>query len=1358
MAIFAKHKVSMIKGIIVIMFVMFSVANSRAQQGIPKGSIIKSSTSSFTVRIDISILGYDTIKTIDGETTIVPIIKDAMRIGDAGSPSSIVYSIPLTVPNENGFALQSCKTGIIQQVKGRIAPIPTLRKVSDSISDFVHVINASAYAKADFNSWASISYSGISRNRHVAHLLIKALRTNPASGIIEIPKSIECTVAFNQAQFTSSRKDPGFDDLAFTANHRETKSWTVGDQQSYAKITPRTLKSSGPWAQVKVTKQGIYRIDKSMLASAGIIANKDALSTLKVFGLGGTLLPENVDSAGVNSMSEQAVIVRTTADGELEGLYFYGEPATGFRLGTDDAGKNLDFRHFTHPYDKESSYLITIGGTPGLRAKALPTIPADSIAHRPSTFTSRMFNEEELMNAFSAPSGRIWFGKTIESLSPRTYTTILQDLARTDSITYRYRVVSKTKQDGTLIVSEQGKEIDVVNISGTNPFNNPYSYTEAKGTPLQEIRFPSTLIPQDNRSVFRFSYESPLGGPASTAIMDWFEILYPRTLNAFNNELEVYSDLKKNGGTEYNVSGFTGQNIFGFDISNPRHPQLLENVSTTGGIYVFRNTESSSKPRRYFVSGAFIAPTIKSITLSELRNDNEGAEMLLITHQELLESANAYKAYRESTGTSVKVVTTKDIFAEFSCGMTDVTAIRDYATHALKNWTKKPKYMMFWGDGHYDYKNIQVTKTNFIPTYQIDDTPQEYRETVSACVDDYFARLIGKDNMIDIMMARMPVLSNDNGMWLVQKIKHYEQQLMKGTWQQRVCLVADDGPVGSGSEGTQHTSQSERLARTYIPEDMLLEKIYLAEYPAEIVSNGRRKPAVTQELLSEINDNGMVLLNWIGHGSPRLWAHERVFEKETIIPQMLNKDKLFFLTAATCDFARFDDAERESGAEDLVRSERGGAIGVFAATRLVYSYENAEICEQFYTDLFSRDANGLYLTLGEAMFKTKQLRFRDNDEKYLILGDPSLRLQFPNDIVQFDSINMTAIDANLPDTSLIRMKALQTVSVAGTIRKGNGKEIDDSFNGTILVTVKDSDIELKVKDPVDNVTHTINEQGSILARSTFQVNNGRFTGSFIVPKDIGFTNKRGRMIGFAYASDDKTAKGSTTSFTVGGIESVSEPDTIGPTIAVYLDNRTFQPGNLVRRNPLLIVDLFDNTAINATGAGIGHNIEAWFNTDRIPVDLTEEYQADLSDARKGTAQKRIFTLKEGTNSVRVRAWDVWNNYSETETYFRLADNDSVLITEGLFVYPNPTNQEANIGFIHNQSLPTIAEIRIFDLNGRLVKQDKIEKQELHTWTYRWDCRDEYNAGVPVGVYHCVMNVKQTNGSGMVLHGKIIVNR
>ena len=468
----AIHTMTMIKGIIVCMLCIFISNGMQANQGLPKSSIIQSDVKKFTVRLNVEIMGYDTIQTVDGQITIFPQIKHAIRKGNPGSPSEIVYSIPLTVPGEQQFSLHSCKTGMIQKVQGLISPVPTLVKDSENISGFIHRIDDALYAIEHKTNWAEITYSGIARNRHIAHLNIKALRVHAITGILEIPKTIECTVIFNPKNVNSPIIADDFDEIDISANHNETRSWLVEKQSAFAKIIPKTLKLTGPWAKVNVNQQGIYTLDKSALASAGINVGKDLISTIKVFGLGGTMLPEHVDSALANTMSEQPIIVKTNNDGELDAIYFYGEPAKGFRLDTDEAGKNLDFRHFTHPYDNESSYLITFGGASGLRAKLVPAISNDSVKFRPSTFMSRTFNEEELMNAFSAPSGRVWFGKSIESISPRTFTTVLTDFARIDSVVYRYKVVSKTKSDGQLTVSEQNNQIDAVTIPGTNPFNN----------------------------------------------------------------------------------------------------------------------------------------------------------------------------------------------------------------------------------------------------------------------------------------------------------------------------------------------------------------------------------------------------------------------------------------------------------------------------------------------------------------------------------------------------------------------------------------------------------------------------------------------------------------------------------------------------------------------------------------------------------------------------------------------------------------------------------------------------------------------------------------------------------------------
>jgi len=201
----AIHTMTMIKGIIVCMLCIFILNGMQANQGLPKSAIIQSDLKKFTVRLKVEIIGYDTIQTVDGQTTIFPQIKHAIRKGNPGSPSAIVYSIPLTVPSEQHFSLHSCKTGMIQKIQGLISPVPTLVKDSENISGFIHRIDEALYAIEDKTNWAEITYSGIARNRHIAHLNIKALRVNAITGILEIPKTIECTVIFNPYEFLDNR-------------------------------------------------------------------------------------------------------------------------------------------------------------------------------------------------------------------------------------------------------------------------------------------------------------------------------------------------------------------------------------------------------------------------------------------------------------------------------------------------------------------------------------------------------------------------------------------------------------------------------------------------------------------------------------------------------------------------------------------------------------------------------------------------------------------------------------------------------------------------------------------------------------------------------------------------------------------------------------------------------------------------------------------------------------------------------------------------------------------------------------------------------------------------------------------------
>jgi hypothetical protein len=1306
--------------------------------------VIRSSALELVISYTPQFEKLDTIITSSGEQTILPRISGtAITQGIYGAPSLLAVSAPIAIPSPSDFTITNVQAIGVRRIAQKMTPVPTPYR-NGEFYESVCVLNPKLYNSAASPEWVTLTYGGIARNRYIADLSIIAARYDGISQTIELPTKIIVTIRFSSNTQTHLSSKDDYDVLR-VLNNEQSKSWKI-EQPTLAKLSDdKKILSSGKWAKIVIENEGIYKIDAALLSKYGINLTAADIPTVKIFGNGGVPLTEDGTQALNNQLREQPIIVRSKPNGELDAILFYASGANGFEY------KNKSFKHFLNPYSVNSSYLITYGGQPGIRATELEA--PSTILNRPTSYTARIFNEEELTNAFPVPSGRTWFGRTVDNSLPQTFTTPLQNLVRSGEIFYRYSLAHRTPQNGNFIIAENGTTIDTVELTGTNPNKNPYNYTEAYSR-IGSAKLPASLISSDNRSVLKFTY-STTNKSSGSGLMDWFEIHYPRECVAINNEIEFYTDATLGGGTEYSFNGFSGE-IFGFDVTDRANPKILKNFSSTGGMFILRSELLVGSPRRFYIASSVKVPRMEATDVADLRSNFANTDVIVITNKNLIESANKFKEYRQSQKElSVSVVTTEQIYNEFSGGMTDITAIRDFLAFAFANWTNKPKYVLLWGDGHYDYKNIQTQEVNYIPPYESEYSEGGYDETGTFTSDDYYARIAGNDLKIDVAIARMTITTPEVGQWIVEKIKQYEKNSDKGEWQSRVTLVADDGLTTNGDDRTDHTKGSEDLSKGSIPREMQQRKIYLPEYPVENVPNGRRKPEVTAQLLNQVNTEGTILLSWVGHGSPRVWAHEFVFERETTIPQMTNLNKLFFLTAATCDFARFDDGDRQSGAEELVLSRVGGAIGVFAASRPVFSGENKLIAGLFYKHLFSRAGDGKYLRLGDIMYNVKQERTSLNDLKYFLLGDPTMRLLFPEDIVRIDAINGQPTTDSIPLMPLLQ--ALSQVTVDGSIITPKSPLTDTSFNGTVILTMNDSDIDARVTDLADDVTHSILKSGGLLNRSAYRVKNGKFKAQFVMPKDLSFTNQQGHLYGYAF-SDTRTAKGDSRSFRVGGIIADIEHfnDNKGPDISIFLDDRSFQSGNLVRKSPLFIVDLFDSTGINTTGSSIGHKIEVWFDSNPAPIDLTPSFSTSLDDSRKGSAEKQLFNLTSGGHTARVRAWDVLNNYSEAQTNFRVAATDKKIITDNLQCYPNPASNGTRITFQHNQSQSFTVEIHIFAADGRLVRSISQTIDGLHTASIPWDGFDNDGSKVSQGSYVYSVDVRTANGDTEQLFGKISI--
>jgi hypothetical protein len=1092
--------------------------------------------------------------------------------------------------------------------------------------------------------------------------------------------------------------------------------------------------SAGTWLRVIVQEEGIYRITAEQLRQFGVSLTPEEIPTLKLFGTGGEPLPESVSEALREQVVEQPLIVRTTADGQLRDILFYAAAPSGFRF------RDSVFEHFLNPFSSVNTYLLTWGRSPGLRAQPLPVPYADSV-YRPATCTARIAREEELYNPFSLPSGRDWLGPTMDPSMAVVYTTPLPELERSGTVRYRFVVANRATVPARIQVFETDQLLWEGTLGATS------DYTEAVATPPIVVELPAESIPRDNRSTLRFLYSTAAG--TGFGHVDWVEIHYPRRFVASDNTFEFFTEPQWEGVLEFSIVGFSGDELWGFDVTDRRRPQLLENLAHAPGVFVFRIEQQRNQPRRFFLSRRLLTPRIERAQVLGLRQRQQGVPLLIITHPELRASAEAYRRYRDSTGVEGLVVTTEALFDEFAAGMPDPTAIRNFLAFALSTWQPAPRFVVLWGDAHYDYKGIATKTPNYVPTYESANPSTVYNAIASYATDDYYTWLQGEDALPDIALGRIPVSSDADGFWMVEKLRRYERSSAEGLWRTTVTLVADDGPTSRGySDGALHTDQSEGLSRR-LPPFLLQRKLYLVEYPAQNVPGGRRKPGITQDLVAGVNA-GTLLLNWTGHGNPRLWAHEQVFERETTTPLFQNADRFFFLTAATCDFARFDNPQVPSGSEALLLSRLGGAIGVFAASRLVYATPNAAIVDSFYQSLLGRQSDGTFPSVGEAYMKTKLQRFDIlNDRKYVLLGDPVLRLLLPTGIVVLDSLNGVPVGDSLPPVA-----AWSRVRLAGRVLSP-ARQLWEDFSGRLFVALFDAPVTRRVVEEFSGgkTSHIFVKLGGMLHQGIYRVERGRWQAEFIVPREVSFSSLPGRLFIAAFAEDGRSAAGVDTSIRFAGIATSEAPDTVGPRIWLYIDDPSFRPGDLVRSVPELIAELWDESGIN-TAATLGRRIEAWIDEETSSLDLTPLFQLLPDSSGRGIVRKPLLGLSAGMHRVRLRAWDVYGNFSVAETYFRIADE---LTLEEPSVVPNPVSQfPVRFSFLFSGNESARVEVLISDILGTEVYRQEVELQPLRRVELLWDGRTRLGIPVAPGVY--VYRVRLLQGSGTVVSRTFVVVR
>jgi hypothetical protein len=389
------------------------------------------------------------------------------------------------------------------------------------------------------------------------------------------------------------------------------------------------------------------------------------------------------------------------------------------------------------------------------------------------------------------------------------------------------------------------------------------------------------------------------------------------------------------------------------------------------------------------------------------------ADYMVISHPDFLAQAQRLVTHKKNIGrfTEPKVIDIMDIYREFSGGVIDPAALRNFLVYVRTQWGVHPDYVVLMGTGHYNYKEIGTSEPVFIPV----------AEYPGQCIEDYFSYLDEGDDpganqaTPDMFIGRLPCSTAGQATNMVDKIMDFEDPARKadyGAWRDRVVLVSDDDMQGSTPDplSTQHLRSSEAIGDLIISErpSVDLHKVNLYEYPWNEINY---KPEARAALLREIN-NGAAFVNFFGHGSNTLWADERILDPDALA-NLHNMLQYPLISSFSCCVGHFDrpSGQSLSLAEDMILStNNSGAIATISATRQAFATDNEDLARAFFTVVFDSTQTGV--TFGEAYASAKGQILSDNSKIYALFGDPSLCPVSAMRCVALDIINQagTSID------------------------------------------------------------------------------------------------------------------------------------------------------------------------------------------------------------------------------------------------------------------------------------------------------------------------------------------------------------
>lgn len=1173
------------------------------------------------------------------------------------------------------------------------------------------------------DAFVTLGTAGTYRSRPMTVVSWMPVLRDDEAGVYRYASRLVARLSFPPAAAGDGTGMPRPRDAAIVNADQAVEWRTAGRRRLAAPAASFSFDRSEHWLRLRVSEPGLHLVTYNDFLSAGIDPGSIDPSTIRLFSAGPLPQPDLLGDEGSHrpgwDLVEHRIHVGGSSFWDGDSILFWAVGVEGWRNYLDPGADPSE--RYEHPYETRNAYWLTWGGSfagQALRMDSLVAAPpaGGAVVDR---HVERLHVERDLLYAPMETDDR-WYWQSLTKGGISDFNSTFDITSPADGTG-----TLRTVRWGPFVFSNLADAVCKINGQPAGALRWRFDEVTYKPVPDTLVTAVSNLTAGGNR----FSVTKAID---DRMYILWYEIFYERLLRAAGDRLDFFAPAGS-GDRRFVLEGFSAGEAVVLDVTDHRAPAVLVDWERTAGGITFGDALAAT-PRHYVAAKitALRKPAIEVAgtpvsPLVSLRDEGDSPHMVIVYHERFRDAAGILRAHRASSlpgvaSPRVRAVDVQDVYDNFSGGLVDPIAIRNYMKFLYDGWSEggEPviRHLLIVGNGTYDPKDFLGRGNDLVPFYV---NTNYGGETEAIEEDDYLVKLDeGVDYFADLGVGRLTCLDANEALRWARRIVDYEVDPAPGPWRNDVVLVADDEySTNPWDNDFYFMYDAEVLAdreNGVFPRFVDLRKIYLHHYPFE----GLVKPRATRDFIDAWNE-GALIVNFAGHGSPVGMTDEELMLKRDVFSLSNGSRRPLFL-AFSCSVGDLDSPYQRSIAQEMVSLETGGAIATIAGVAPTYGNCNSSLNTAFHTILFPDRYTTEVLPLGTALQLAKMsasvIAYPANNAKYALLCDPALTLSLPRRLV--------AIDASTVDT----METARRYSVTGELLGEGGAVASVNGNADIVVEEAEERINKVVTRQGVNYPVIYNLPGGEIFHGTVDVVEGRFTASFTVPLRCR-TGPSARFRAYVEGIEGGAAGAADTLF----VETTGSP----PANESPPELRMFFAGQAdkVKQGALLVAEISDEDGIATLGADPQSSIFLEFDRDGFPIFVTDYFSYDHGSSTEGRVEYPLGTgLEPGMHSVVMRAFDNLGAAANDTLEFEIVEEGVYTVTD-VFNFPNPVSDGTN--FVFQLSSPADVQLSLYTVSGVRIWQRRTIAEEgfNNIW---WNGRDTAGDRPANGTYLYLLDV------------------